>query len=430
MPDIQKVSIALTGEQLAALKEAVETGEYATTSEAVREALREWQWKRELREMVNKKEIERLKKAWDEGVASGRAEPMDFDEVLKEARRRLKKATSVAVLIVLASAHFARAQDQPAQNLKPFPPAVAVISDEKKFNAVQFGPNNTVSIMQSPTDFQLEDIGLSSNGELLAIAWASGRIEIRRVSDGKKLKEFNAGTWGLTFAEGDSLLVSYKSGGEVVVSDWKTGKTVRKLQAVLGPRKYDVRKVLYRPANDWWAYVDGEEGRAVKLSDGKAELATFGNATDMALSPDGRSIWTVGRDAVRVYSVGTWKLEKDWPLRSATLATQEPEFSMGKTVGGLDFVAVPSVDGLMLYPEEAQTSIVARGYAFIDSEDALMMVEGQTMRLLGLDGSSHCEWKQYPYHRRTASEDGRWFAIADSQEVHVWKMTALAAECK
>jgi antitoxin ParD1/3/4 len=92
MPDIQKVSVALTGEQLAALKEAVETGEYATTSEAVREALREWQWKREFRQMVEEKEIARLKKAWDEGVASGRAKPMDFDAILAEARRRVKLA--------------------------------------------------------------------------------------------------------------------------------------------------------------------------------------------------------------------------------------------------------------------------------------------------------------------------------------------------
>ena len=42
MPDIQKVSVALTGEQVAVLKGAVETGEYATTSEAIREALRDW----------------------------------------------------------------------------------------------------------------------------------------------------------------------------------------------------------------------------------------------------------------------------------------------------------------------------------------------------------------------------------------------------
>jgi len=33
MSDIHKVSVALTGEQIAALKDAVEAGEYATTSE-------------------------------------------------------------------------------------------------------------------------------------------------------------------------------------------------------------------------------------------------------------------------------------------------------------------------------------------------------------------------------------------------------------
>jgi antitoxin ParD1/3/4 len=92
MPDIQKVSVALTGEQVASLKEAVETGEYATTSEAVREALREWQWKRELRG----EELERLRAAWNKGVASGRAKPMSRDEFLREARRRLKKATAEA----------------------------------------------------------------------------------------------------------------------------------------------------------------------------------------------------------------------------------------------------------------------------------------------------------------------------------------------
>ena len=38
MPYMQKVSVALTGEQVA----AVETGEYATTSEIIREAIRDW----------------------------------------------------------------------------------------------------------------------------------------------------------------------------------------------------------------------------------------------------------------------------------------------------------------------------------------------------------------------------------------------------
>lgn len=86
MPDIQKISIALTGEQVAILKAAVETGEYATTSEIVREALRDWQFKRELR----REDLERLRRLWDEGKASGPAERLDFDVVRREARRRLE----------------------------------------------------------------------------------------------------------------------------------------------------------------------------------------------------------------------------------------------------------------------------------------------------------------------------------------------------
>jgi len=62
LPDIQKVSVALTGEQLAALKAAVEAGEYATTSEIVREAIRDWQFKHELRQ----EDVRRLRQLWDE----------------------------------------------------------------------------------------------------------------------------------------------------------------------------------------------------------------------------------------------------------------------------------------------------------------------------------------------------------------------------
>ncbi len=88
MPDVQKVSIALTNEQLAALKAAVETGEYATTSEAVREALRDWKWKRDLRN----DELSRLREQWKKGKASGPAVPLNLSEVRREAQQRLKKA--------------------------------------------------------------------------------------------------------------------------------------------------------------------------------------------------------------------------------------------------------------------------------------------------------------------------------------------------
>jgi len=47
----------------------VETGEYATTSEIVREAIRDWQFKRELRQ----EDLSRLRQMWDQGNASGSA---------------------------------------------------------------------------------------------------------------------------------------------------------------------------------------------------------------------------------------------------------------------------------------------------------------------------------------------------------------------
>jgi antitoxin ParD1/3/4 len=92
MPDVQKVSVALTGEQIAALKAAVEAGEYATTSEAVREALRDWQFKRELRG----EDLKRLRRLWAEGEASGPPQEVDFAEARVEARRRLKKVAAKA----------------------------------------------------------------------------------------------------------------------------------------------------------------------------------------------------------------------------------------------------------------------------------------------------------------------------------------------
>ena len=76
MAEVQKISIALTTEQIGSLKAAVETGEYATTSEIVREAIRDWQFKRELRQ----EDLHRLRQLWDEGKASGPTTQVDFDK--------------------------------------------------------------------------------------------------------------------------------------------------------------------------------------------------------------------------------------------------------------------------------------------------------------------------------------------------------------
>ena len=69
MANVEKVSVALTPEMAGMMRAAVETGEYASASEVMREALRDWKTRRAQREQA----IEGLRQLWDEGLASGAA---------------------------------------------------------------------------------------------------------------------------------------------------------------------------------------------------------------------------------------------------------------------------------------------------------------------------------------------------------------------
>jgi antitoxin ParD1/3/4 len=91
MPNVAKMSVTLTEEMSGMIGNAVETGEYASSSEVIREALREWKARRSLLEQ----EREHICRLWDVGLASGPGRFKDIGAIKKEARRRLKaKATS------------------------------------------------------------------------------------------------------------------------------------------------------------------------------------------------------------------------------------------------------------------------------------------------------------------------------------------------
>jgi len=87
MGKVEKVSVALSSELLGIAKEAVASGAYASTSEVIREALREWNMRRPLREA----EVERLRKAWQEGLESGEPRPLDFEDIKRRGRERLAR---------------------------------------------------------------------------------------------------------------------------------------------------------------------------------------------------------------------------------------------------------------------------------------------------------------------------------------------------
>ncbi len=50
MANVEKISIALTQDMAALVRQAVESGEYASSSEVIRDALRGWKMKRAFQE--------------------------------------------------------------------------------------------------------------------------------------------------------------------------------------------------------------------------------------------------------------------------------------------------------------------------------------------------------------------------------------------
>jgi antitoxin ParD1/3/4 len=85
MTTVEKLSVALTPEMASLVRGAVEGGDYASTSEVIRDALRLWRDERAARALV----VEELGQAWCEGIASGPGGCADMATIKAEARRRL-----------------------------------------------------------------------------------------------------------------------------------------------------------------------------------------------------------------------------------------------------------------------------------------------------------------------------------------------------
>ena len=86
MANVEKISIALPADMVTLVRKAVETGDYASSSEVIREALREWKARRAVRGDA----VDELRRLWQEGVDSGRSAALDVGAIKKRARQRLR----------------------------------------------------------------------------------------------------------------------------------------------------------------------------------------------------------------------------------------------------------------------------------------------------------------------------------------------------
>ena len=88
MAEIERLTITLPHDMAAVVRDAVERGDYASSSEVVREALRDWKVKRALQ----LKELGALKADIEKGLAdlaAGRVKDFDPARIIKRGRKLL-----------------------------------------------------------------------------------------------------------------------------------------------------------------------------------------------------------------------------------------------------------------------------------------------------------------------------------------------------
>ncbi len=88
MAEIERLTITLPSEMAAIVRGAVEEGNYASSSEVVREALRDWKMKQALQ----MQELASLKADIDRGLtdlAEGRVQDFDTARIIERGRKLL-----------------------------------------------------------------------------------------------------------------------------------------------------------------------------------------------------------------------------------------------------------------------------------------------------------------------------------------------------
>ena len=86
MSSVEKISTTLTPDLALLVQQAVEDVGYASTSEVVREALRDWK----IKHLLRQQQIEEVRNLWREGINSGAGRFGDVNGIIQEAQRRFE----------------------------------------------------------------------------------------------------------------------------------------------------------------------------------------------------------------------------------------------------------------------------------------------------------------------------------------------------
>ena len=93
MPSVEKISIALPAEMVRSLRRAVDSGEYASSSEVVRDALRDWTHKRKLRQQG----LKELRALWRQAIAD-KTPGVEVKNVMDRLERKYQAIADTAAV--------------------------------------------------------------------------------------------------------------------------------------------------------------------------------------------------------------------------------------------------------------------------------------------------------------------------------------------
>jgi len=95
MSTIERITVTLTAEMAEAVRTAVQAGEYASSSEVIRDALRAWRHKR----MLQEQELHELREQVRRGVSDikeGRVQDFDAERIISKGVRQSQTPESSA----------------------------------------------------------------------------------------------------------------------------------------------------------------------------------------------------------------------------------------------------------------------------------------------------------------------------------------------
>lgn len=87
MSNVERLTITLTAEMAQAVRVGVDSGAYASASEVIREALRDWRHKRQMqaRQLA---ELQADVRTGLDDIAAGRVSGFDAEEIIQHGRAR------------------------------------------------------------------------------------------------------------------------------------------------------------------------------------------------------------------------------------------------------------------------------------------------------------------------------------------------------